>query len=215
MLDLEQHLKRQIAFSRATWGPSTRMLGVIDHIRKELIEVEESDGSPEEWTDVVILALDGLTRSLLNRGRTVDRAAEAAVELIVEKQGRNELRDWPDWRTASADKAIEHTKVQEEDTHWMQFCAFMSGYVDDGTLASSEQIRTGVMAVAQNYPHPIFTEVQEKLYKRLAKDHYENRRFVRCGHSVISEDTHRELIEDVVKYLDQPYDRVKGWVDGN
>ena len=46
MLDLEQHLKRQIAFSRATFGPGERRAGVIDHIRKELAEVEEANGDP-------------------------------------------------------------------------------------------------------------------------------------------------------------------------
>ena len=58
MFDLQQHLVRQMVFSRATFGPGERTKGVIDHIRKELIEIEQADDRAEEWVDVVILALD-------------------------------------------------------------------------------------------------------------------------------------------------------------
>ena len=110
MLDLESHLKRQIAFSRATFGPGARTAGVVDHIRKELREVSDSNGSAAEWVDVVILGLDGLTRQLVSIGHTHDEAAEIACKMIVGKQSRNELRTWPDWRTAAADRAIEHVR---------------------------------------------------------------------------------------------------------
>lgn len=120
-LDLEQHLVRQMAFSRATFGPGERRLGVIDHIRKELKEVEAGDGEASEWVDVVILALDGLWRRLEAttkeefNGRTLYRMsaediARIAAQMIVGKQGRNERRTWPDWRTMSPDAAIEHDR---------------------------------------------------------------------------------------------------------
>lgn len=109
-MDLELHLRRQIAFSRGTFGPGERRGGVIDHIRKELVEVEQSDGSAAEWVDVVILALDGLTRRLVAVGHDTNLAAAHACQMIVRKQTRNEARDWPDWRTASPDKAIEHVR---------------------------------------------------------------------------------------------------------
>ena len=60
-MNLVDHLIRQMAFSHATFGPGTRTAGVADHIRKELDEVLEAGGSADEWVDVVILALDGLT----------------------------------------------------------------------------------------------------------------------------------------------------------
>lgn len=112
--DLSEHLCRQIAFSRSTFGPGPRTAGVIDHIREELDKVAEAGGAPEEWVDVVILALDGLTRSILfadgGCGSTDDAAAEAAL-MIREKQGINERRSWPDWRAAPADRAIEHERA--------------------------------------------------------------------------------------------------------
>lgn len=112
-MNLQQHLIRQMAFSHATFGHGTRTKGVIDHIRKELVEVEESSGSSNEWVDVVLLALDGLTRQLafINGDRkNPSDVAELACSMIIGKQTRNEARVWPDWRTAPSDKAIEHVK---------------------------------------------------------------------------------------------------------
>ncbi len=112
-MELKQHLIRQMAFSHATFGPGTRTDGVIDHIKKELEEVREGGGDSAEWVDVVILALDGLTRQLsyCNGERaTPETVAEIACNMIVGKQGRNEARNWPDWRTADRDKAIEHVE---------------------------------------------------------------------------------------------------------
>lgn len=116
-MDLKQHLLRQMAFSHATYGPGERTARVIDHIKKELKEVEDSDGEAAEWVDVVILALDGLTRRLAycagdgaQRAASPESVAETACNMIIGKQGRNEGRIWPDWRAADPNKAIEHVK---------------------------------------------------------------------------------------------------------
>lgn len=113
-MNLEQHLLRQMAFSHATFGPSTRTDGVIDHIRKELVEVKESGGSAAEWVDVVILGLDGLTRQLAycnGERRDPKLVAHDAVSMLEGKQGRNEARTWPNWRTSDPNKAIEHVEA--------------------------------------------------------------------------------------------------------
>jgi len=119
-MNIEQHLLRHMAFSHATFGPDKRTEAVVDHIRKELGEVLESAASgeeAEEWVDVVILALDGLTRSLAFEcplGRAdPEEVASRACRMIREKQSRNEARSWPDWRTAQTDKAIEHVRTDE------------------------------------------------------------------------------------------------------
>jgi len=103
--DLVTHLHRQMAFSAKTFGPGSRVQGVCDHIRKELIEVEAEDGPLSEWVDVIILGLDGAWRS----GHTPEQIAAA----IVAKQKKNEGRTWPDWRTAELGKAIEHVRTEE------------------------------------------------------------------------------------------------------
>src|SRR5689334_8410397 len=113
-MDLKQHLIRQMAFSHATFGPGQRTAGVCDHIRRELTEVQQANGEASEWVDVVILALDGLTRRLAyatdGTRRDPKMVAGEACAMIEGKQSRNEARDWPDWRTAAKDRAIEHVR---------------------------------------------------------------------------------------------------------
>ena len=112
-MDLKQHLIRQMAFSHATFGPGTRTDGVVDHIHKELGEVVQAHGDSTEWVDVVILALDGLTRQLAycnGKRNDPETVAKIACDMIVGKQSRNEARDWPDWRGAPKGKAIEHVR---------------------------------------------------------------------------------------------------------
>jgi hypothetical protein len=104
-MNLVAHLYRQRAFSRATFGPGTRTKGVCDHIRKELKEIEacmERRQALGEWVDVILLALDGAWRT--------GYSPEDVVQAIELKQTINEDRDWPDWRTQSPDKAIEHVR---------------------------------------------------------------------------------------------------------
>ncbi|MFZ5715781.1 MAG: dATP/dGTP pyrophosphohydrolase domain-containing protein [Bradyrhizobium sp.] len=107
--DLVAHLLRQRAFSRATFGPGMRTKGVVDHIRKELTEIEGAPDDLTEWVDVVLLALDGLWRCAEHRANPVP--IEVAIGAIVAKQDKNERRNWPDWRAADPDKAIEHVKI--------------------------------------------------------------------------------------------------------
>lgn len=112
-MDLAEHIRRQMAFSRATFGPGERREGVTDHIKKELIEIVDSEFPPYEWVDVVILALDGFWRSVAAEYATPWHSIpEYMVRHIAMKQAENEQRSWPDWRTAEPDKAIEH--VREE-----------------------------------------------------------------------------------------------------
>jgi hypothetical protein len=102
MMNLIEHLHRQRAWSKVTFGPGTRTAGVLDHIRKELKEVERDPNDLTEWVDVILLALDGAWR----HGHTPEQIASA----IEAKQARNESREWPDWRTQPTDRAIEHVR---------------------------------------------------------------------------------------------------------
>jgi hypothetical protein len=104
-MDLVAHLHRQRAFSEQTFGPGPRVAGVIDHIRKELVEIEATPSDISEWIDVVLLALDGAWRA----GHSPEEIA-AALEA---KQTRNEGRRWPDWRTQDPNKGIEHDRSSD------------------------------------------------------------------------------------------------------
>lgn len=97
------HLERQREWSRATFGPGPRLGGVLDHIRRELKEVEERPFDVTEWADVLILAFDGAWRS--------GHEPQAVIDAIKAKQATNEARTWPDWREFSEDEAIEHDRT--------------------------------------------------------------------------------------------------------
>lgn len=117
--DIKAHLTRQFIWSRATFGPAPRTKGVLDHIEKERDEVLAAKTPRErtkEWTDIAILGLDGLMRSIKEQypHHTADMVAATALRLILGKQQRNEARDWPDWRTMPEDVAIEHSRTAKE-----------------------------------------------------------------------------------------------------
>lgn len=109
--DLVAHLDRQMTFSARTFGPDPRQPGVCDHIRRELVEVENAPTPEErlkEWIDVILLGLDGAWRSQIETGLPKSWVISLIVEALEKKQTRNENRTWPDWRTMPTDKAIEH-----------------------------------------------------------------------------------------------------------
>ena len=100
-----EHLGHQRAWSRETFGPGARLNGVLDHIRKELSEIEADPTDLGEWVDVIILAFDGAWRA--------GWEPQEIINAIKTKQSVNEQRTWPDWRTMSPDQAIEHDRSGE------------------------------------------------------------------------------------------------------
>jgi hypothetical protein len=99
---LETYITEQRKFSSETFGPGARTKGVIDHIRKELTEIEAKPSDLFEWVDVIILALDGAWRA--------GYEPEEICDALEVKAARNKRREWPDWRTRSEDEAIEHNR---------------------------------------------------------------------------------------------------------
>lgn len=100
--DLIKHLYRQQEFSEATFGPGMRTEGIINHIKKELLEIEAQPHDIEEWIDVVILALDGAWRA--------GYKPEQIVQALEAKQTKNEGRNWPNWQEVPTGQAIEHLR---------------------------------------------------------------------------------------------------------
>jgi hypothetical protein len=98
--DLIAHLYRQRHWSSETFGPGIRTAAVLDHIRKELIEIEQAPDDLTEWVDVVLLALDGAWRA--------GHEPELIARAIAEKLEKNKARQWPDWKTHDPEKGIEH-----------------------------------------------------------------------------------------------------------
>lgn len=104
-MNLITHLKKQRTFSMNTFGPGSRTKAIIDHIGKELKEIEAAPHDLEEWVDLILLSLDGAWRAGFN-------PAEIANAMGL-KLNKNIARTWPDWRTADPDKAIEHVRTAE------------------------------------------------------------------------------------------------------
>lgn len=100
--DLMDFIFRQRQWSTKAFGPGERTKGCVDHIRKELIEVEAAPHDLKEWVDVITLALDGAWRAGFTPKQIADQL-DATLE-------RNMARKWPDWRTADPEKAIEHVR---------------------------------------------------------------------------------------------------------
>lgn len=98
-------LDRQREWSRETFGPGTRTLGVLSHIRSELDEIEADPTDLSEWIDVVILAIDGAWRA--------GYSPQDIISAYHAKQEKNQARTWPDWRTMSQDQPIEHDRSQD------------------------------------------------------------------------------------------------------
>lgn len=115
-MNLTDHLRRQMAWSIANFGPGDRRKGVIDHIRKELDEIENDPDHGDasyEWLDVIILGFDGLWRELHHQGVSWRKIPGLIVSRLLAKHDKNEQRVWPDWRTQPKDRAIEHDRSHD------------------------------------------------------------------------------------------------------
>lgn len=100
---MHDYLWRMREWSEQIFGPGPRVTMVLDHIRKEIVEVEEAPGDLREWLDVVTLALDGAWRAGFSPSQI--------IQGLLDLQARNKNRQWPDWRTHDPDKAIEHVQT--------------------------------------------------------------------------------------------------------
>ena len=95
------YLRQQIEWSKKTFGDGRRTNGIIEHIRSELLEIEQEPDDLEEWCDVVILALDGAWRT----GHT----PKQIIEMLEKKQQKNFAREWPDLK--GIDVPVYHKRL--------------------------------------------------------------------------------------------------------
>ena len=131
------YLEHQREWSRATFGPHPRIAGVLDHIRKELAEIEAEPYDVEEWADLIILAFDGAWRA--------GHEPHTTLAAVSAKQVKNEGRTWPDWRTADPTKAIEHVRERATPA-WRGRC--------DRGPCQAERGHEGTCAEASGWDEP-------------------------------------------------------------
>lgn len=104
------HIERQKQFTTRTFGPGPRTKDVLDHIRSELKEVEESPLDLSEWADIIILAMDGAWRA--------GHEPQDIIDAIKAKQLINEGRVWPKRKGTSEDEPIEHVRDVNKQWHY-------------------------------------------------------------------------------------------------
>ena len=84
--DLELFLKKQAYWSAHTFGEGKRTIGIVNHIKSELLEIEESPDDLSEWIDVLILAFDATWR--------LGATPEEVTSALAAKQKINTERIW-------------------------------------------------------------------------------------------------------------------------
>jgi hypothetical protein len=75
-------------------------------------DIEQKPRDLIEWVDVILLAIDGAWRA----GFTPEQIAAG----IATKQDKNKRREWPDWRTADPNKAIEHNRSRDSSERYIK-----------------------------------------------------------------------------------------------
>ena len=116
-----QYLREQKEWSKITFGSGRRTKGLIDHIKKELVEIKNAPTDLFEWVDVIILGLDGAWRA--------GWSEDAIYEALWRKLTINKNREWnvPD----SEDEAVEHVRDTGKKVCKWEHCETMSDGFDD------------------------------------------------------------------------------------
>jgi len=117
IIAFQEYIRKHIIWSLETFGPGFRSNGegIRKHIRKELIESEKEPHDIIEWADIAILAIDGMWRSQvdwegLDPFTSPEVLADIVATALVDKQSKNMIRIWPDWRLFPDDTPIEHIR---------------------------------------------------------------------------------------------------------
>jgi hypothetical protein len=101
---IQDFLAIQWDWSRRTFGQGYRTEQILDHIRKEIREIEADPTDRIEWLDIALLALDGYQRPA---GGTT----ETLMPDLLTKQAKNFKRKWV---FTDDGRAVEHDRSEEE-----------------------------------------------------------------------------------------------------
>jgi len=116
---MQAYLTDQWQWSRKTFGTGKRTRAIIQHITKELGEIEARPDDLLEWCDVIMLAMDGFCR---HGGRP-----EELLPLLLAKLATNKARSWP--VPTSEDVAVEHDRQTDYNAQWEE--GHPTGYYGD------------------------------------------------------------------------------------
>lgn len=106
-VDMLDFWERLAEWSEQTFGPRSHRgpLGPLEHLAKEAVEArDEADPGKrkEEIADCLFLVFDAAQRAGMSYA---ELTAVAKAKLR-----KNAAREWPDWRAADPNRAIEHVR---------------------------------------------------------------------------------------------------------
>lgn len=127
-LGIAEYMTHASAWSLRTFGPGPRPLGIAAHIRKEIDEIEGNPADISEWVDLVILALDGCWRSMINWNDPSDvpgarewyAVEDDLLDLLFCQTDEHDLTHWPDFDAIHellAEIEQPDDTWEEDDTH--------------------------------------------------------------------------------------------------
>jgi len=100
---LEDCIKRQQTFALKAFGEGDHSKGLLEHIKKEVIEIYEDASDTEEWVDIIILAMEGAWRT--------GASPKDIADIFNLKMSKNERRAWPAIGSIEPGKPIEHLRA--------------------------------------------------------------------------------------------------------
>lgn len=109
---LGDFVRIQMGWSPGINGPGLNTRRLLNHIRKEIEEIEADPMDLVEWIDIIILAIDGAWRVAQAQGAS--DVPGALVAALHTKMAKNHARKWPDWRELPEDAPVEHVRAAGE-----------------------------------------------------------------------------------------------------
>ena len=106
-LGIAEYMSHASVWSYQTFGPGPRTLGVVAHIRKDIAEIEDELEDLSEWADLVILALDGCWRAMINwddpsdgpGSRQWHDVEDDILDLLFCQTDERDTSNWPDFES--------------------------------------------------------------------------------------------------------------------
>lgn len=117
-MDLYEHFLRQMTFDFSVFGKGRQVESISEKIKCELAELLNSEYDPQKWSEVVLLAFEGLLRTLAydqegNRNlRSREHVAALAAQNVQCQQSKKEELANQTMYEASGGKPLRITRIE-------------------------------------------------------------------------------------------------------
>lgn len=125
-MDIRKFIEDYGVFSDKAFGVGKRSVGITEHLKKEINELELDPNDPFEWVDVILLGMDGLRR--------LGYTPEQITNFLEEKFNINKKRIWPsskDENLALTHKKSLYVKREVISPEIMKFAASLGFHPEE------------------------------------------------------------------------------------